>query len=65
MHVERKKYELDAEGKLVSKPEHLIRVRVRKISGIVDSEIILKDHPDNIGLVEYNYIVKNLFGNGK
>lgn len=65
-HVERKKYVLDTEGKLTSVPEYVIRVRVRKMnSKIVDREIVLDTHPNNIGVNEYNYIVNNLFRDGK
>ena len=66
MHVQRKKYEINSEGKLESRPEYLIRVRVKRVDNTTfDREIILKGHPDNIGLREYNYIVKTIFGNGQ
>lgn len=60
-HVQRKKYILNTEGKLTSVPVHLIKVRVRLMnSRLVDREITLTTHPDNIGVKEYNYIVNKI-----
>lgn len=63
-HVERKKHVLDDDGKLISIPEHLIRISLLKNGGKIQREVILKGHPNNIGIEEYKFIVNSL-QNGK
>lgn len=63
-HVERKKHVLDNDGKLISIPEHLIRISLLKDGGKIQREVILKGHPNNIGIEEYKFIVNSL-QNGK
>lgn len=66
LHVERKKYIIGDGGVLTSVPEYVITVKYRKMnSSIIVREIKLNTHPDNIGVAEYNYIVNNLFKDGK
>ena len=63
-HVERKKHVLDNDGKLIPIPEHLIRISLLKDGGKIQREVILKGHPNNIGIEEYKFIVNSL-QNGK
>ena len=65
-HVERKKYVLNPEGKLVSVPEYVIKIKFKKLPGIVVTrEVVLSTHPDTLTLADYSFVVQNIYKDGK
>ena len=64
-HIQRKKYELDSEGKLTSVPEYTIKVKFRRFdNNVLEREFVCKAHPDTLEHSDYMAIIQNIIKDG-